>query len=165
MLRESLPLWKKQALTFVWVDVWVLFSFPCGVGTASWSSTTGAQRRATSRGAWYPLALKPSYYFSQMFGAACPLGWNGTACISATKKSWSVNWLGQCRPMMPPLLKLTVPPPSLLLPLLQPPMLLRILMRMPLLSPLLLLLALAPLIKRHCTLQSSIFISLHIFFI
>lgn len=65
--------------------------FPCGTGTASWNSTTDVQKRPTSRGGWYPLALKPSYYFSQMFGAVCPPNWNGTACISAIRNNWSEN--------------------------------------------------------------------------
>lgn len=63
--------------------------FPCGTGTASWSSTTDAQKRPTSPGEWYPLALKPSYYFSQMFGAVYLPDWNGTGCNSTIRNNWS----------------------------------------------------------------------------
>lgn len=63
--------------------------FPCGTGTASWNSTTDAQKRPTSPGEWYRLALKPSYYFSQMFGAVCLPDWNGTGCNSTIRNNWS----------------------------------------------------------------------------
>jgi len=63
--------------------------FPCGTGTASWNSTTDAQKRPTSPGEWYPLALKPSYYFSQMFGAVYLPDWNGTGCNSTIRNNWS----------------------------------------------------------------------------
>lgn len=65
--------------------------FPCGTGTASWNSTTDVQKRPTSRGEWCPLALKPSYYFSQMFGAVYPSNWNGMVCNSAIRNNWSEN--------------------------------------------------------------------------
>lgn len=63
--------------------------FPCGTGTASWNSTTDAQKRPTSPGEWYRLALKPSYYFSQMFGAVCLPDWNGTGCNSTIRDNWN----------------------------------------------------------------------------
>lgn len=63
--------------------------FPCGTGTASWNSTTDAQKRPTSPGEWYRLALKPSYYFSQMFGAVYLPDWNGTGCNSTIRNNWS----------------------------------------------------------------------------
>lgn len=63
--------------------------FPCGTGTASWSSTTDVLKRPTSRGEWCRLALKPSYYFSQMFGDAYQPDWNGTGCISTIRNNWS----------------------------------------------------------------------------
>lgn len=63
--------------------------FPCGAGTASWNSTTDAQKRPTSPGEWYRLALKPSYYFSQMFGAVCLPDWNGTGSNSTIRDNWS----------------------------------------------------------------------------
>lgn len=63
--------------------------FPCGTGTASWNSTTDVQKRPTSPGEWYPLALKPSYYFSQMFGAVYLPDWNGTGYNSTIRNNWS----------------------------------------------------------------------------
>lgn len=90
--------------------------FPCGTGTASWNSTTDAQKRPTSPGEWYPLALKPSYYFSQMFGAVYLPDWNGTGCNSTIRNNWSESycvlpltptiWMLPMRLMrLPPLIK------------------------------------------------------------
>lgn len=73
--------------------------FPCGTGTASWNSTTDAQKRPTSPGEWYPLALKPSYYFSQMFGAVYLPDWNGTGYNSTIRNNWSENC---CVPLLTP---------------------------------------------------------------
>lgn len=90
--------------------------FPCGTGTASWNSTTDAQKRPTSPGEWYPLALKPSYYFSQMFGAVYLPDWNGTGYNSTIRNNWNESccvppltptiWMLPMRPMrLPSLIK------------------------------------------------------------
>lgn len=65
--------------------------FPCGTGTASWNSTTDVQKRPTSQGEWCPRALKPWYYFSQMYGAVCLPDWSGMGYNSTIRNNWSEN--------------------------------------------------------------------------